>query len=239
LREIEDDITCWLKPAVTSPTCLFHTTCLSPPSSKSDYLVCILRFLLLVAEVITFLFIVFPMPFAVKKNIFTFLSNSPIVGKMVYALKISFIFIGILFLDAVQRMFRITAEVSLAKEQGGGVHNTRGESTLYGKMFYAQRNAYLTGFCLFLSIILTRTFYIILDLIHVQEEYAKLKTQYAGGVTDQEGQATIKKLQTQLASKDKDIETLKKQASQLSQEYDRVATELNKATGKASDKRRD
>lgn len=41
--------------------------------------------------------------------------------------------------------------------------------------FSAQRNTYLTGFCLFLSMILTRTFYIILDLIHTQGEYAKLK----------------------------------------------------------------
>lgn len=40
----------------------------------------------------------------------------------------------------------------------------------------AQRNVYLTGFCLFLSLVLTRTFYIIQDLIHVQDEYAKLKT---------------------------------------------------------------
>ena len=35
---------------------------------------------------------------------------------------------------------------------------------------------YLTGFCLFLSLVLARTFYIIQDLIHVQDEYAKLKT---------------------------------------------------------------
>ena len=40
----------------------------------------------------------------------------------------------------------------------------------------AQRNTYLTGFCLFLSLVLTRTFYILLDLIHTQEEYAKLKS---------------------------------------------------------------
>ena len=40
----------------------------------------------------------------------------------------------------------------------------------------AQRNVYLTGFCLFLSLVLTRTFYILLDLIHTQEEYAKLKS---------------------------------------------------------------
>ncbi len=39
----------------------------------------------------------------------------------------------------------------------------------------AQRNVYLTGFCLFLSLVLTRTFYMIHDLIRTQDEYAKLK----------------------------------------------------------------
>lgn len=34
---------------------------------------------------------------------------------------------------------------------------------------------YLTGFCLFLSLVLARTFQIVLDLIQTQEEYAKLK----------------------------------------------------------------
>ena len=39
----------------------------------------------------------------------------------------------------------------------------------------AQRNMYLTGFCLFLSLVLTRTFAMVLDLIQTQEDYAKLK----------------------------------------------------------------
>ncbi len=43
--------------------------------------------------------------------------------------------------------------------------------------FSAPRDVYLTGFCLFLSLVLTRSFYIILELIHTQEEYAKLKQQ--------------------------------------------------------------
>jgi B-cell receptor-associated protein 31 len=34
---------------------------------------------------------------------------------------------------------------------------------------------YLTGFCLFLSLVLTRTFAMVLDLIQTQEDYAKLK----------------------------------------------------------------
>lgn len=39
----------------------------------------------------------------------------------------------------------------------------------------AQRNVYLTGFCLFLSLVLTRTFHLSTELIRTQEEHAKLK----------------------------------------------------------------
>ena len=38
-----------------------------------------------------------------------------------------------------------------------------------------QQNIYLTGFCLFLSLVLMHTFLIVLDLIQTQENYVKLK----------------------------------------------------------------
>ena len=41
----------------------------------------------------------------------------------------------------------------------------------------SQRNVYLTGFTLFLSLVLTRVFSIILDLIETQTAYAALKQQ--------------------------------------------------------------
>lgn len=41
----------------------------------------------------------------------------------------------------------------------------------------SQRNVYLTGFTLFLSLVLTRVFAIILDLIETQTAYAALKQQ--------------------------------------------------------------
>src|SRR6266702_1181060 len=49
------------------------------------------------------------------------------------------------------------------------------QRTYFTASLSAQRNVYLTGFCLFLSLVLTRTFYIIQDLIDTQDEYAKLK----------------------------------------------------------------
>ncbi|KIK09584.1 hypothetical protein K443DRAFT_671481 [Laccaria amethystina LaAM-08-1] len=210
-----------------------------------------LTFLLLAAEMITFCILVAPLPYTVRKRLFRFLSESFIIAKIAYGLKISFIFVAILFADAVQRMFRVTAESDLARAGKGPVTTgTSAETNLAARKFYSQRNTYLTGFCLFLSLVLTRTFYIMLDLIHTQEEYAKLKKASTSQPNTSAGSAKeIAALQKQLKEyqqKDKewekkaqDFEILKKQASQNSEEYNRLATEYNKATGSTSNKRVD
>jgi B-cell receptor-associated protein 31 len=135
---------------------------------------------------------------------------------------------------------------------------------------------YLTGFTLFLSLILTRTFYIMLDLIHTQEEYAKLKKAVSSATLGDfqsrhnwhSGNRVpqARRLQTAVSpprksrisrrkplraigssvtsvnpfspslfiicqSEPRPIDNLKKQAKQQSEEYDRLATEYNTATG--------
>jgi uncharacterized membrane protein YhiD involved in acid resistance len=100
----------------------------------------------------------------------------------------------------------------------------------------------LTGFCLFLSLVLTRTFYIILDLIHTQEEYAKLKnattaSSRTNGAQSEDQAKEIVSLKQQLEeakSKSRDYDILKKQAAQNNAEYDRLATELNELQGNKS-----
>ncbi|EJD05223.1 endoplasmic reticulum protein [Fomitiporia mediterranea MF3/22] len=199
-----------------------------------------LTFLLLAAEMGTFCAVVAPLPHAVRKRVFTFLSESPIVGKIAYGLKIAFIFVGVLFVDALQRMFRITAEAEAAKAGGmGATHDVRTETNFAARKFYAQRNTYLTGFTLFLSLCLTRTFYIVLDLIHAQEEYAKLKKTSEGSGKSGESVDELKKKLAAAEARARDFDTLKKQADAQAQEYDRLATEYNKATGAVSDKRKD
>ncbi|OJT02699.1 hypothetical protein TRAPUB_6773 [Trametes pubescens] len=193
--------------------------------------------MLLASEMVTFCVLVAPLPHVVRKKLFHFLSESPIIAKLAYGVKIAFIFIAILFVDAVQRMMRVTAEADLAKSNGAGAGDIRTETNVAARKFYAQRNTYLTGFCLFLSLVLTRTFYILLDLVHTQEEYAKLKNENKSSSSEQ-----IEELKTKLAAaeaKNKDFDIVRKQAQQNAKEYDRLATEYNTKTGSVSDKRKD
>ncbi|KAJ7756285.1 B-cell receptor-associated protein 31-like-domain-containing protein [Mycena metata] len=201
-----------------------------------------LTFMLLAAEMVTFCFLVFPLPHNVRKKVFGFLSESPIVAKLAYGLKISFIFVAILFADALQRMFRVTAESELAKQNGmAHTGNAQAENSFAARKFYSQRNTYLTGFTLFLSLVLTRTFYLILDLIHTQEEYAKLKETTTGKPGSKSSNpdevAELKAKIAELSKKDRDFETLKKQAAQQAAEFDRLSTKYNEVTGANSNKR--
>ncbi|CAE6500482.1 unnamed protein product [Rhizoctonia solani] len=200
-----------------------------------------LTFLLLASEMTTFCLLVMPLPFTARQKLFNFLSTSVIVAKIAYALKISFIFIAVLFVDAVQRMLRVSAEGQQAK-QAAGATDVRTETNYAAKKFYTQRNMYLTGFTLFLSLILTRTYYILLDLIHAQEQYAELKKKTEGKPATKDQAAEIAELKKKLATSEaqaRDFETLKKQARQQAEEYDRLATELNTATGQVSNKKSD
>ncbi|KAK8858726.1 hypothetical protein IAR55_002955 [Kwoniella newhampshirensis] len=186
-----------------------------------------------------------PMPFTLRKKMFHFLSENPVVAKIQYGLKITFIFVAVLFVDALQRMVRIAQEGAAAKSKQD-MADVRTETNYAARRFYAQRNLYLTGATLFLSLLLARVFYIILDFIHVQESYtalqAKVAKQSGASGENEELRNRIKELETQLKtgqSQDRDFETLKKQASQQNAEYNRLADEHNKATGNVSNKKAD
>lgn len=83
--------------------------------------------------------LIVPMPFKIKRGLFEFISHNPLVAKLQYGMKvcielqeykhpksesanirqITFIFILILFVDSVNRVYRVQLELAMAKQQGG------------------------------------------------------------------------------------------------------------------------
>lgn len=92
------------------------------------------------------------------------------------------------------------------------------------RKFYSQRNMYLCGFTLFLSLILNRTYMMILEVLRLEErvkqyEGTDKKTKDSEKLAQAGKPAEIAKLRNELERKDRDIETLKKQAEGLQREY--------------------
>ncbi|PNS18479.1 hypothetical protein CAC42_6296 [Sphaceloma murrayae] len=196
-----------------------------------------LVFLLLVFEMVLFMTLIVPMPFTWKRKLFTFISESPIIAKIQYGMKITFIFILILFIDSVNRVYRVQIELRQASKSGsaaGGAAALGSERMeVQARKFYSQRNMYLCGFTLFLSLILNRTYVMILDVLRLEEENKRIKGspdakgKSAAGLDNAGDAGEIGRLKKELARRDQDIETLKKQSQGLSDEYNRLGDQVS------------
>ena len=103
---------------------------------------------------------------------------------------------------------------------------------MQARKFYSQRNMYLCGFTLFLSLILNRTYTMILETLRLEEENKRLKGDPRSNSKSSEGLAKagepgeIARLKREIERRDKDIEALKNQSQGLSREYDKLGDQF-------------
>ncbi|KAI9595199.1 B-cell receptor-associated protein 31-like-domain-containing protein [Syncephalis fuscata] len=172
-----------------------------------------------------------PLPLGFRKKLFTLLSRSDVVARLEYSLKI---FVFVLFLDSLNRMWRTQSDL----ERRDTMPDSRTDTNLHLKMFYNQRNMYLTGFTLFLSLIVARVHTIMVKMVEREEEFDRVKRSTAVQSTDQlklqevnEHQAReIAELQNKLKEAEcrvLDADTLKRQADQQHKEYMRLTDQYN------------
>ncbi|KAI1298777.1 hypothetical protein EDD11_006747 [Mortierella claussenii] len=184
--------------------------------------------------VFTLLMTELPLPFKWRRGMLNFLSESPFMGHIQYVMKIVFIFVFILFIDSLNRVIKVDELAS--SDDHHHHHNPHAETSVAARRFYAQRNMYLTGFTLFLSLILNRTFFMIVDLIKSEEKMEIVKKQAAQQSKEYERvlesekklKKEFKELQELASSHEstkQDLDNLKKQANQQQQEYLRMADE--------------
>ncbi|KAH8179382.1 b-cell receptor-associated protein 31-like domain-containing protein [Sarocladium implicatum] len=190
-----------------------------------------LVFVLLVLEMALFMMLILPMPFGMKRKIFTFISENPIVAKIQYWMKITFVFILILFIDSVNRVYRVQIELIAATESA-----TKGSASVMGherlevqaRKFYSQRNMYLCGFTLFLSLILNRTYMMIMEVMRLEDrlrsyEGTNKNTKESEKLAVAGKPGELASLKEKLAKKEQDLETLQKQSKQLHKSYDELS----------------
>jgi B-cell receptor-associated protein 31 len=187
---------------------------------------------LLVFEMALFMMLVVPLPFTLKRKIFTFISENPIVAKLQYWMKITFVFILILFIDSVNRVYRVQVELAAATDNTnkGGAAAVMGHERLevQARKFYSQRNMYLCGFTLFLSLILNRTYVMILEVMRLEDrlrtfEGTKQDTKQGEKLAVAGKPGEIASLKKELEKKDQDLKNLKKQSDQLHKSYDELS----------------
>jgi len=192
-----------------------------------------LVFALLVAEMVVFGALIVPMPFTWRRKLFVFLSENPIIAKIQYGLKITFIFILILFIDSLNRVYRVYLEKAQSSREGSTAEVVGGpiRAEVNARKFYSERNMYLTGFTIFLSLILNRTYILILEQLRLEEEVKRLRGDSTGAGKNSAKLAAagdageISNYKKELAKKDAEIQALLKQTDGMQREYNRLGDE--------------
>ena len=111
------------------------------------------------------------------------------------------------------------------------------------RKFYSQRNMYLTGFTIFLSLILNRTYIMVLDVLRLEEKVRMYEgDKHAGGKEGEKLSEThradeIGQLKRELGKKDKELQAMKKQAEGLQKEYDQLSVKYNQSNPSGGDKK--
>ena len=102
------------------------------------------------------------------------------------------------------------------------------------RKFYSQRNMYLCGFTLFLSLILNRTYTLILDILRLEDKVKQYEGDKKAGGKESARLASagdageIGRLKKELADRERDIDALKKQSEGLAREYSELSDRIGK-----------
>ncbi|KAH6560478.1 hypothetical protein BASA62_010488 [Batrachochytrium salamandrivorans] len=188
-----------------------------------------LVFFMLAYEMALFLLLLAPLPVTWRRGMLKWISKSSFVTKVSYAMRIMFLFVVILFVDSLNNIMT----THFTDEHGHAHADVHAESMVRAKLFYAQRNLYLTGSVVFLSLVLNRFFGMVFELMKNEEKSEVLKLQAAKTSKeylklldgDSEKEQEIERLKGMVEDAEKklkDLDVIKKQASQTADEYMRL-----------------
>ncbi|TPX55509.1 hypothetical protein PhCBS80983_g05258 [Powellomyces hirtus] len=200
-------------------------------------------FVVLAAEMLLFTLLIAPLPLAVRRPMLKWMSTSPLVTQAKSWLKLVFVYVTIMFVDSLNKVLRKSSNED---------HRPDTDPYHRARLFYEQRNLYLTGAVLFLSLLLNRFFAMISELMANETKADALKKQAAKQSTDylrlldkDQDHATeisnMKKQIEELSTKAKEVDIIKRQAKQTHDEYMRLTdryVELERKAGGSDDARK-
>jgi len=181
-------------------------------------------------------------------------------GQLIYYFYVLVAILILFFLDAIREMRKYSDENVATDGHSHGAHLDT-QMQMHMRLFRAQRNFYISGFALFLCLVIRRLVSLISVAATLEAEkeaamnQAKSASRAAESLMDSGNggdSKAVKELETKLKEKEdelkkakKDVESMKTQAENLAAEYDRVADERNaferklKISGGGDDKKDD
>merc|ERR1711881_469553 len=164
-----------------------------------------------------------------------------IENQFVYYFYILVAILILFFLDAIREMNKYSDD-KLEKEQTHGTH-LDAQMQMHMRLFRAQRNFYISGFALFLCLVIKRIVSLITENagLDIEKEAAMKQAQSASRAAetlmgesgdkkekDSELEKKLKSTENELSKALKNVESMKSQSENLTKEYDRLMEEKDK-----------
>jgi B-cell receptor-associated protein 31 len=200
----------------------------------------------LYAEIVFILLLLIPFVSNVRWNrLFKSRFLKGLENQLIYYFYIVVAILVLFFLDAVREMRKYSDESMATEGHGHGGH-LDAQMQMQMRLFRAQRNFYISGFALFLCLVIRRLVGLIAVSATLEAEKEAAMRQAAsasraaeslmdGGDASGKGDAKnikemekeLKQAKEELSKAVKDKDSMKSQAENLAQEYDRVSSERN------------
>ncbi|OWB66146.1 hypothetical protein B5S30_g1482 [[Candida] boidinii] len=184
-----------------------------------------LVFVVLAVEMALFSILSLPLPSNIRRPLLKAMSLPFASQQIQITIKCVFGFTLILFLDAFNRMLKVTEELN--KFQGG-----LDRTEIQARRFYSQRNTYLCGFTLFLTLIVSRTYSLVFELLNVKDAIRAHEQTEKKDVLDLADKSQVAELKQKIKEQDELILNLKNKSKSLSDDYmeltgNSIKTDLN------------
>lgn len=170
-------------------------------------------------------------------------------SQLIYYFYVLVAFLALFFVDALREMQKYS---DTDHNHTGASSHLDAQMQAHMRLFRAQRNFYISGFAMFLCLVIKRIVSLLSATATLQaEKDAALKQaesasraaesllKSGGGDTDdsevvKELKEKVKEVEKELSSANKNVESMKSQAENLSQEYDRLMEEKDKLERKVN-----
>lgn len=190
------------------------------------------------------------LPFISPKRWNSFFKSKFLKGlenQLIYYFYVLVAILVLFFLDAIREMNKYSAEQHEKTEHGSHLD---AQMQMHMRLFRAQRNFYISGFALFLCLVIRRMVSLLSQnsILEAEREAAMKQAASASraaetllasgdnsGDNDKNNDTEVKKLKEELkdtrdelSKAKKDVESMKSQAKNISEEYDRLMEEKDK-----------
>ena len=141
-----------------------------------------LIFAFLMVQSVIFLLLVVPLPSRLRRSLVNFIADSPALHR-VWQVQSFLTLMVVIFLLESLRQYYVSSEEhhDLNEENDGGKSHDHGEELggledkkLHMRMHYAERNMFLTGGCMFMSLVLNRWVAFLRKLNKAEDDLMKL-----------------------------------------------------------------